>query len=159
MGSSVRTFPQRCTDWEQRCYSWGRLLPSPWPSPTAPQALSPSPDLARTGATLVTTTSSTSTCQHTRPLSGVTGEGTLIITGKSTSVKRTTHSRPSWSGTIHTTVTESTTSTTTTVAATRSPITSLPMLLQHLLTMPARNPREPMWPLQLLGILGTDELL
>merc|ERR1711936_1233320 len=88
MGSSVTTLSERCTHWAQHCYLWGPHRPSPWPSLTAPRAPCPSPDQARTAATPETTTSSTSTCPHTRRLSGDTDEETLIITGRNTSVRR-----------------------------------------------------------------------
>merc|ERR1711899_199669 len=153
----VTTLSWRCTHWAQHCYLWGPHQPSPWPSLTAPQAPCPSPDQAQTAATPVTTTSSTSTCLHTRPLSGDTGGETLTITGRSISVRRTTPSKLSSSGTTRTTVTASTTSTTTTVAATRSlSITSQPTLPRHPPTLRAPNLRGHMS--LLLGTLGTRDL-
>ena len=57
---------------------------------------SPSPDQALMAAMPGTTTSSTSMSQRTRPLSGATGGATPTTTGRSTSARRTTPSRPRW---------------------------------------------------------------
>merc|ERR1712223_2135759 len=142
---SVTTLSERCTHWAQHCYLWGPHQPSPWPYLTAPQAPCPSPDQAQMAATPVTTTSSTSTCLHTRPLSGDTGGETLTITGRSISARRTTPSKPSSSGTTRTTVT-----------ATRSLTTSQPTLPLHPPTLRAPNLREHM--LLPLATLGTRDL-
>merc|ERR1711944_318613 len=78
----VTPLTQRCTDWVQPFYWWDRPRPSPWPSLTVLLDPFPFPDLAQMEATQAITTSSTSTCLHTRPLSGATGEATPTTTGR-----------------------------------------------------------------------------
>merc|ERR1712156_1172627 len=98
----------------------------------------PCPYLER-AATALTTTSSTSTSPPTRLSSGDTGGATRTTTGRSTSHRKTTHSKPSSSGTMGTRVTASTTGTTT-MSDTRSQSTLLHLLLTLLQSLHMPDP-------------------